>query len=157
MPIPQTTKARTRTKPEPHRLVAADLMTENPRTIGVNDSLEDAIEALQTMHVRHLPVVDAEGDLVGMLSDRDVGALLRPFRDAEQEEGAPPGGAGVRVASLMSGDVVCVDADADVREIIERMLEEKIGAVPVVDGEGTVVGIVSYVDILRAALTAEWR
>ena len=50
----------------------------------------------------------------------------------------------------MSADVVSVDADAEMNEVIETMLEQRIGAVPVVDGEGNVIGIISYVDIMRS-------
>ncbi len=128
-------------------LVAADLMTANPRTILDTASVAEAIEVLEELDVRHLPVVDSEGNLVGMLSDRD----LRPLATEQDEEGL------VRrmrtpVVDLMTGGVVSVVFDTDVREIIELMLDHRIGAVPVVDGEGQIVGIVSYVDILRTLL-----
>ena len=56
----------------------------------------------------------------------------------------------VPVGNMMSSDVASVSIDADVGEIVEAMLERNVGAVPVVDGEGQPVGIVSYVDLLRA-------
>jgi len=129
---------------------AAQLMTDNPRTIRVDDTLADALELLQSMAVRHLPVVDEHGDLVGMLSDRDVAALARSFTEGEDATRTIAQRAGTRVAAVMSADPVCVDPDADAAEVIERMLENRIGAVPVVDGDGTVVGIISYIDVLRA-------
>jgi acetoin utilization protein AcuB len=49
----------------------------------------------------------------------------------------------------MSSDVVTVDPEDDVHDVIDRMLENKIGAVPVVDADQTLVGIISYVDVLR--------
>jgi acetoin utilization protein AcuB len=55
-----------------------------------------------------------------------------------------------QVSELMSGDVVTVEPDTDLREVIDDLLEERIGAVPVVSGPDGVVGIVSYVDVLRA-------
>ena len=49
----------------------------------------------------------------------------------------------------MRADVVSVDEEADLREVIETLLEQRIGAVPVVDGDGKLTGIISYVDLLR--------
>ena len=53
------------------------------------------------------------------------------------------------VASFMSSDVLSVDTEADGAEIVELMLDNKIGAVPVTGENGELVGIVSYVDVLR--------
>lgn len=128
-------------------LTAEDLMTPNPRTILDGASVADAIQILEEIEVRHLPVVDTEGNLVGMLSDRD----LRPLA-TERDEESPVRRIRTPVADLMSGGVVAVTGDTEMNEIIELMLDNRIGAVPVVDGEGVVVGIVSYVDILRAFL-----
>ena len=125
-------------------LTADELMTAEPKVVGDTASVGEAIELLEELDVRHLPVVDGEGNLVGMLSDRD----LRPLADTNDPE------SWIRrmrtpVAELMTGGVICVTPDADMAEVIELMLEHRIGAIPVVDGEGQVVGIVSYVDILR--------
>ncbi|MFO0547201.1 MAG: CBS domain-containing protein [Polyangiaceae bacterium] len=133
-------------------MIAADVMTENPRTIRSSDSLAMALDALQSMQVRHLPVVDEDDNLVGILSDRDLGSLVRLFIEgADAEDLAAPLNSRT-VAELMSADVLSVSPDTSTNAIVELMLEERIGAVPVVDGDGAVVGIVSYVDILRSLL-----
>jgi CBS domain-containing protein len=130
-------------------MIAADVMTENPRTIEATDTIAQAVDALQSLEVRHLPVVNEEGDLVGMLSDRDLGPLMRGSIEGEEAERMVVPLSRTRVADVMTSGVVSVDVDADVGEIVETMLEQRIGAVPVVDGEGAVVGIISYVDVLR--------
>jgi CBS domain-containing protein len=130
-------------------MIAADVMTENPRTIGSNDTIAQAIDALQAMDVRHLPVVDEEGELVGMLSDRDLGPMMRTYVEGAEAERMVLPLSRTRVAQVMSSDVVSVDVDDDVTDVVETMLEQRVGAVPVVDGEGAVVGIISYVDVLR--------
>ncbi len=131
-------------------MIAADLMTENPTTVCATDPVSEALDALQSMEIRHLPVVDDENNLVGMLSDRDLGSLMRSFTEGADAQRMIVPLSQRRVAEFMSADVVTVDPDADVRDVIETMLEQHIGAVPVVDGEGTATGIISYVDILRA-------
>jgi acetoin utilization protein AcuB len=120
-------------------MIAADVMTENPKTILATDPLRDALEILQALEIRHLPVVDDDDDLVGMVSDRDLAPLLRTYDGASDR----------KVAQLMSSDVVSVGLDAELREVIETLLEQRIGAVPVVDGDGKIAGIISYVDLLR--------
>lgn len=125
-------------------MIAIDLMTPKPRTVRVTSSIAAALDILWSMDVRHLPVVDDEGELVGILSDRDVGAFMKTF-----DQGAAAF-SNRTVGQLMSGDVITVDVDADVTDVIETLVEERIGAVPVVDGEGALAGIISYVDVLRA-------
>ena len=56
-----------------------------------------------------------------------------------------------KVADFMSSGPLTVEAETDIDEVIELLLEHRVGAVPVVSSEGTLVGIVSYVDVLKAA------
>ena len=130
-------------------LTAHDLMTEDPKTVSMNATLHRAVWLLQSLDVRHLPVVDEEGTLVGMLSDRDVRGLAFPEVLGAEYVGRVQTALEARVSSVMSSDVISVDLEADALEIVDLMLDQKIGAVPVVDADGTLVGIVSYMDILR--------
>jgi CBS domain-containing protein len=134
-------------------MIAAELMTENPRTVRPTDPVSQALDALQSMEVRHLPVVNEQNELVGMLSDRDLGPLMRTFTEGADAERLIVPLSSRRVADFMSADVVSVDTDAALREVIETMLEQRIGALPVLDGEGNVAGIISYTDVLRATLS----
>jgi acetoin utilization protein AcuB len=118
-------------------ITARELMTEAPTCVDATATLKHAIEKLQALDVRHLPVIDNEGQLVGMLSDRD----LRSYATVLPLDAS--------VSSAMSTDVIAVDLEADVAEIIDLMLDNKIGAVPVLDSDDVLVGIISYVDILR--------
>jgi CBS domain-containing protein len=128
---------------------ASEIMTEDVTTIDADASLADALQLLAEIEVRHLPVLD-DGELVGMLSDRDVRSLGLHVTDLESLDqlrtrtNAP-------VSDVMSGGVISIGPATEVSEIIDLMLEEKVGAVPVVDEESTeLVGMVSYVDVLRA-------
>lgn len=130
---------------------AADIMTDAVTFVAPTDPVSVALEALASIDARHLPVLE-EGALVGMLSDRDLRSLglyeVRDFRGVERLEAL------VRtpVSRVMSAGVEAVGPGTDVREVIDRMLDEKVGALPVVDPHtDEVVGIVSYVDVLRAA------
>jgi CBS domain-containing protein len=117
-------------------MLTRDVMTPKPLTLALDDSIGQAWRTLDELSVRHLPIVNARDELVGMLSDRD---LVRTSRDSDRP-----------VATLMEVDVLSVTPDTDLDTVIARMVEGHVGALPVVDGGAHVVGIVSYVDLLRA-------
>jgi acetoin utilization protein AcuB len=114
-------------------------MTPGPHTITRRRSLSTAQELMRTQRIRHLPVLEA-GQIVGLLSQRDL--LL-----VETLPGVNP--TDVRVEEAMVMDVVTVAPDAPVGEVVESMLERKIGSVVVTDGD-RVVGVFTTIDALRA-------
>lgn len=124
-------------------------MTPDPVTIAAQAKLREAVDILQNLDVRHLPVVDEDGDLVGMLSDRDLRGLALPHLVGGEYAGVVQTGLQATVATVMTSNVISVEPETDVEEIVELMLENKIGAVPVVDRDRGLVGIVSYMDVLR--------
>ncbi len=129
-------------------MIARDIMTDHPRTIGPDEAVGDAAKILESMDVRHLPVVDARGALVGMLTDRDIRNIRVPAVPAGETVDSSFLRSRLPVARVMSTDLVSVSPETNVGEIIDKLVERKIGAVPVVDAHGVLVGIVSYVDIL---------
>jgi len=126
-----------------------DVMTDEVTTVEETATVGDALKLLQELEIRHLPVTRS-GEVVGMLSDRDFRSLgLTLVTDLERLDRlqavleAP-------VSGLMSGDVIRVNPESDLREVVDLMVDEKIGAVPVVDPDtGDLDGIVSYVDALK--------
>jgi acetoin utilization protein AcuB len=134
---------------------AKDLMTENPTAVRESAKVSEAVALFRDLDVRHLPVVNADGELVGMLSDRDLRSLTLPHVVDREWIGTIETALEARVSTLMSSGVIAVTVDAEAREIIELMLEHKIGAVPVVDADAVLVGIVSYVDLLQVLADIE--
>lgn len=124
-------------------------MTRNPTFVRASAPVRDALQLFQTLDVRHLPVVNADGELVGMLSDRDLRAFTMPVVVNGEWITTMQAALDARVSSLMSADPLYVNVESDADDIVELMLEHKIGAVPVADADGDLVGIVSYVDLLR--------
>jgi acetoin utilization protein AcuB len=132
---------------------ASDIMSKHPAHISSDATVFAALELLRNLDVRHLPVVDA-GELKGMLSDRD----LRSFSAAEVKEAELAHSIldlsvkfGQRVANLMNPTVFFVNPEAPLREVIDLMLDHNVGAIPVVDLDNSLVGIVSYFDVLKEA------
>lgn len=130
-------------------ITANELMTPRPIVVQSTDRVRDAVQVLRDHDVRHVPVIDEKEELVGMVSDRDLRGLTLPERgdvvalsNVSEELEAP-------ISSLMTGEPLSVGPETDAREIVDLMLNHKIGAVPVVDADDHLVGIVSYVDLLR--------
>lgn len=130
-------------------MIAADLMTPDPVTVQPDDDVSTAFSLLQESNFRHLPVVNENDELVGMVSDRDLRALLVPHFHRQETVENIVTRAAAPVSTLMSANVVCVDMEDDVSLVAEQIVEHKIGAVPVVDADGKLVGIVSYLDLIR--------
>jgi acetoin utilization protein AcuB len=131
-------------------MTAHDLMTPNPDTVGPQTTIAEAWDLMRELDVRHLPVVQ-DGALVGMLSDRDLAhldiarLLSAGGADALRRELA------THVDRVMTTEVVSVEPETELSDVIELLVETRVGAIPVVRaGSREVVGIVSYIDVLRA-------
>ena len=130
---------------EAHEIMWSDVLTVEPEV-----SLREASELMRTNDVRHLPVLD-RGQIVGILSDRDVRCFLSELFLSEPEEFPGSSRHAMTVQQVMQAKPITVDPDSDLEEVIDSMLDFKIGAVLVADGEGHLQGIISYEDVLRAA------
>jgi acetoin utilization protein AcuB len=125
-------------------------MTPSPVAVSPQATLAEVWGLMREADIRHVPVVD-RGALVGVVSDRDL-ALLDVAQVLSTGDGdvfrralAAP------VVRIMSSDVVAVEAEDDVGDVVGLMLEHRVGAIPVVEADTRrLVGIVSYVDVLRA-------
>ena len=128
-------------------MLVKDIMTENPATATELMSVAEALGLLYELDVRHLPVVRGR-ELVGIISDRD----LRVFSGVTEDEAmeAVEGARSSKVGDFMNTSTVKVDPETNVREVLELMLLHRVGAIPVADLDtGDLLGIVSYIDLLR--------
>ncbi|RMG12903.1 MAG: CBS domain-containing protein [Deltaproteobacteria bacterium] len=138
------------TPPPQEGITVGQVMTREPLVAHPDDLVLDAAAKMQMRGVRHLPVVDGSGKLIGMLSDRDIRtAIGHPFASMDPES-ARVRVQNLRVADVMTKDVLTAREDTKVTELASAFADLAVGAVPVVDAEEKVVGICSYVDLLRA-------
>ena len=126
-----------------------DCMTRSAATIHSDALVRGAVEMMKKRRIRHLPVVDREGHLVGIVTDRDLRQVV--FDPTIQERLGNLGETlcTLTVRDVMTWGVVTVHSETDVRQAARLMREQKIGALPVVDGD-RVVGILTETDVLRA-------
>lgn len=124
-------------------------MTRDPVTAGPDDTLTRALQLTREHRIRHLPVVDAAGTLIGIVSDRDIRlAMPSPFNVADAErvdflERTP-------VSALMTREVVTTSSGEPVEDAAKLIRRHHIGALPVVDAAGRLEGILTETDLLDA-------
>lgn len=133
-----------------------ELMSRELVTIGPKESCLDAVVRMQRARVRHLPVVNRDGLLVGIVTDRDLRHHLFTPRVFGVLGSTPVDVLldGVRVAEIMATDVMTVEAGASVGDAAGTMRKHRVGSLPVMEN-GRMVGIVTEVDILRQIVRAD--
>jgi len=129
-------------------------MTRHPVTVRSTDSIEEALAKMKAGRFRHLPVVDDEGKLIAMLSDRDIRMIHPSLAFVSTEEAALElASAMVRQAAIF--DPIAIHPNASLTQAAEVMLRWEVGGLPVVSEAGVLVGIITYTDILRSFVASE--
>jgi acetoin utilization protein AcuB len=126
-----------------------DVMTREPLTVTATETIGEADDLMSQNKIRQLPVVKGK-ELVGIVTDRDIRSFLSGslLASPEQRETALK----TPVREIMTSEPITVGPDDDLEEVVELLIEEKVGGIPVVDETEGLVGIVTYVDVLRCFL-----
>jgi CBS domain-containing protein len=132
-----------------NRIKVVDVMTKNPLVMTPAETIGQADELMTENRIRQLPVVD-EGALLGIITDRDIRSFLAQSALVEPEERTKA--LRTQVSDIMTTEPVTLAPDDELHEAVELLIEEKIGGVPVVDEAEGLVGIITYVDVLRCFL-----
>jgi CBS domain-containing protein len=130
------------------RLAATEAMTPWPLTIRPDAALSDAVALMIRRGIRHLPVVDSTSTIVGMLSERD---LREAIGDPTEYLAVRPNlvTSEPRVSEIMTTPAFAMRFDTPLSELARKFADQRVGAIPIIDGFGALIGIVSYVDALR--------
>jgi CBS domain-containing protein/RNA polymerase-binding transcription factor DksA len=133
-------------------------MSPDPVTIEPHAPAREALSLMVEHGVRHLPVVDSRGRVVGVISIDDLRAALPQATaagvNADRLERAELGAG--RVGELMTHGPECATADTPLADAADRMAELRIGCLPVIESQGGLVGILTETDALRALASASW-
>jgi acetoin utilization protein AcuB len=136
-------------------------MTQEPVTLHDDDRLREAVEMVMVRRIRHIPVLDAQNRLVGIVTDRDIKRTLpSPLVSSAREEYEALLET-TAVGRVMTPDPMTIDADTDVAEAVQLLVQNRIGGLPVVES-GKLVGVFTerdalrgYVELLQALQKAE--
>jgi len=129
-------------------MLVKNRMTADPVTVTPEDSLAHALRLTREHRIRHLPVV-RNGELVGILSDRDIRtAMPSPIEVADPErasmlEHTP-------VERVMTREVITAGPFDAVEDAAEQICSHRIGALPVVDAHGRLLGMITETDVVDA-------
>ena len=138
----------------PAQLTVRDIMTDKPLTIAPDIPVQDAARDMVRLGVGALPVVDANGTLIGMLGERELLRSLTSYLQGGRGEG--PRAAGQQapkpaVRDAMTRQVLCVSPDQPLADVSAMMTNKDVDRVPVVR-DGRIVGMLTRGDIVRKLL-----
>lgn len=132
-------------------LFANQIMSSPVEVLTTTATIAEALKLFHEKRFRHLPVLSSEKVLVGMVSDRDVlrymGSITDKYKYQEVMHEYDD-----KVEELMSTSVLSASSDTDMRYIARLFVEERIGAMPVVEA-GELSGIITRSDILRVVMS----
>ncbi|HNP70432.1 MAG TPA: CBS domain-containing protein [Kouleothrix sp.] len=117
----------------------ADRMSTPPVTIVPDMNHHAALRLMQEHGMHHLPVVDRQGHLVGIVAERDLLLAVAHYVQTP-----------IEISEVMQRNVFTVAADTLLTEAATLMVRHKIGGLPVVDAEQQIVGVITETDIFKA-------
>lgn len=120
-------------------VTAADVMTPHPMTLQSTTSLHDAAQLLAENRISGAPVVDESGSIAGIVSEFDLIAR-----------------SGTTVGEVMTREVVSVPDTATIDRVRALLVTQRLKRVPVVDGQGRLIGLISRADLVRE-LAYRWQ
>ena len=126
------------------KITVADYMTKRLVTLSKGTSVIDAIKKLLDHKITCAPVIDEQGRLIGMFSEKDG---MRVFLESVYDQGM----AG-KVGDFMSTEILSVDANSSIVDLAERFQSSSVRSFPVF-GHAKLVGIISRTDVLRALVS----
>ncbi|VAW97085.1 hypothetical protein MNBD_GAMMA21-844 [hydrothermal vent metagenome] len=131
-------------------LLANQIMVSPVVSIRSNDSIAEAMKLFQKHHLRHIPVLAANGAVEGIVSDRDILRHLSGVTE-NYEQHTTLAKTRDQVKQLMRTEVLTASIDTDVRYIARLFVEQRVGAMPIVV-DGNLTGIITRSDILNAVM-----
>ncbi len=127
------------------------IMTHNVQTVNLNDELSDVVDTLKKHKIRHIPVVDGK-EVAGIISRTDINRLTFGSLFENQEGADEAVLTMLSVSQVMTARPRLVKIDATVKDVAEIFAQEEFHALPVVDDNAALVGIVTTTDIIKYLL-----
>ncbi|MHB0777485.1 CBS domain-containing protein [Halomonas sp. WWR20] len=133
-------------------VVVADIMIRNIVTLRLEQTLNDGNEAMREHKIRHLPVLDEQGQLAGLLNQKVVLREALRITDNYGSHRLSHHLGRIPLAEVISRDVLTLSVDTPLADAGSKLLAHRQGAMPVLDGDERLVGILSSADFVRLAV-----
>ena len=126
-------------------------MTRKVITIDKDASIFDAQEKFVEHRIRHLPVVDTDNRLIGIVTDRDIRSAMpySLFKDPDNQQEREKLN-DLKISDIMTDNPKTISPGYTIQDALLLIEEMRVGALPVVDEQGKLKGIISVRDLLRA-------
>lgn len=125
-------------------LFVREIMTKGVVTVHPSSSIAEVVRLFSERRYRHVPIVSADGKIIGLISDRDV--LKYQAKSSNRDRDKEP------VSTIMVSEVLVATPDTLIRDVARTMFEEKIGSLPIIAEGNSIAGIVTRSDILRTLI-----
>ena len=130
-------------------MLVNQIMSQNLNTVSSDATLGAISEIFNKVSYHHLPVVDADNMLLGIISDRDVSKNLSPFINTEHERDCDIELLKMVAADIMTADPISVGQETSIETASILLLENNFSCLPIVDDEGAIEGLLTWKDILN--------
>jgi acetoin utilization protein AcuB len=124
-------------------------MTRKVITVDQEACILDAQELMAKNQIRHLPIIDSNRQLIGIITDRDIRSAL-PYRFFETPQSEREKICALKVKEIMTKDPKSISPTYTIQDALLMIQNSKVGALPVVDDKKRLMGIISVRDLLRA-------
>ncbi len=126
-----------------------DIMTKDPVTLNIDESFCRVAQIFQERDIRHLPIVNAQGQILGIISQRDLNRITSPKKEPDGAYLYDP----VELTKYILKQhviqkVYSLTPEDSLEKAVELMAQYKLGCMPIVDADKKVVGITTITDIL---------
>jgi acetoin utilization protein AcuB len=126
-------------------------MTHTVITVDPEADVFSAQELMAENKIRHLPIIEPNGRLIGIVTDRDIRSALpyKFFKESPSEEEKEKF-SNLKINDIMSRDPITISPTFTIQDALLMIQDARVGALPVVDEDGILKGIISVRDLLRA-------
>jgi len=132
-------------------ITVEEFMTADPYTLRDSDSLNDARKVMTEKHIRHIPIIDNDKHLIGLVTQRDVLAATDPNSKQQMKSSPQEGDTDIKLSTIMITDVSVVHKTDSLRKAALYIQSHKYGCLPVVSDDG-LVGIITDSDFIDIAI-----
>lgn len=129
-------------------MTVTDIMTTEVFTVGLDDTLGQIQKIFEKKKFHHLLVIE-EGELLGIISDRDVFKEISPFINTLAEDARALKTLKKKVHQIMSRNPITVDKDTRIEDAVHILMENDISCLPVISAAKDIEGILTWKDMLK--------
>jgi len=138
------------------KIFLKDVMINKVYTINIDEPFSRVWDIFRSLGVRHLPVVDDNGILQGIVTQRDLYRIVSPHRTMEGELVYDKMDLDKHILKyVMTKEVVTLSPDDTLRAALELMINSRYGCIPVVDENKYLAGIITQIDVLKMVLDTD--